>query len=110
MRIIFFAGGTLGHIMPCVTLIKEIKKQYPSSFIILVSTYKDDKYIVNLEVTKSIKDGSSNELETILYTGESNILADAFLNAKNSSDKYVYMEHVNILLVSKNLCNKGKPA
>ena len=26
MRIIFFAGGTLGHIMPCVTIIKEIKK------------------------------------------------------------------------------------
>lgn len=69
--------------------------------------YKDDKYIVNLEVTKSIKDGSSNELETILYTGESNILDEAFLNAKNSSDKFVYMEHVNILLVSKNLCNKG---
>ena len=46
MRIIFFAGGTLGHIMPCVTIIKEIKKQYPSAFIILVSTYKDDKYII----------------------------------------------------------------
>ena len=69
--------------------------------------YKDNKYIVNLEVTKSIKDGSSNKLETILYTGESNILSDAFLNAKNSSDKYVYMEHVNILLVSENLCNKS---
>lgn len=51
MRIIFFAGGTLGHIMPCVTLIKEIKKQYPSSFIILVSTYKDDKYIITKDTS-----------------------------------------------------------
>ena len=69
--------------------------------------YKDDKYIVSLEVTKSIKDGSSNEIETIVYTGENKVLADAFLEAKNSSDKYVYMEHVNILLVSESLCKKG---
>lgn len=69
--------------------------------------YKDNKYVVSLEVTKSVKDGSSNELETVLYTGEDKILADAFLEAKNSSDKYVYMEHVSILLVSRNLCNSG---
>lgn len=69
--------------------------------------YKDDKYIVSLEVTKSVKDGSSNELETTLYIGEDKILADAFLEAKNSSDKFVYMEHVNILLVSKDLCDSG---
>jgi len=69
--------------------------------------YKDDMYVVSLEVTKSIKDGSSNETETVVYTGENRILADAFLEAKNSSDKYVYMEHVNILLVSKSLAEKG---
>lgn len=69
--------------------------------------YKDNKYIVSLEVTKSVKDGSSNELETIIYTGDDRILANAFLEAKNSSDKFVYMEHVNILLVSKNLCESG---
>lgn len=69
--------------------------------------YKDNKYIVSLEVTKSIKDGSSNEIETVIYTGEDKILADAFLKAKNSSDKYVYTEHVNILLLSEELCKKG---
>lgn len=48
MRIICFAGGTLGHIMPCITLIKEVKKKYPSTYVILVATNKDEKY----EVTK----------------------------------------------------------
>lgn len=69
--------------------------------------YKDNKYIVSLEVTKSIKDGSSNEIETVLYTGEDRNISNAFLNAKNSSDKYVYMEHVNVLLVSEDLCKNG---
>ncbi len=69
--------------------------------------YKDNKYVVSLEITKSIKDGNANELETIIYTGDDSILANAFLEAKNQSDKYVYMEHVNILLLSKNLCYKG---
>ena len=69
--------------------------------------YKDSKYIVSLEVTKSVKDGSSNETETVVYNGENKILADAFLEAKNSSDKYVYTEHVNVLLVSKELSKKG---
>ena len=69
--------------------------------------YKDNEYIVSLEITKSIKDGSSNEIETVIYTGSNKVLADAFLEAKNMSDKYVYMEHVNVLLVSEELCNKG---
>ncbi len=69
--------------------------------------YKDNKYIVSLEVTKSIKSGSSNEMETVVYSGENKILADAFLEAKNSSDKYVYTEHVNVLLISKDLGKKG---
>ena len=69
--------------------------------------YKDKEYIVNLEVTKSIKDGSSNEIESVVYTGSNTILADAFLEAKNMSDKYVYMEHVNVLLLSTELSKNG---
>ena len=49
--------------------------------------YKDDMYVVSLEVTKSIKDGSSNEIETVIYSGSNKVLADAFLEAKNMSDK-----------------------
>lgn len=49
MRICLFTGGTLGHIMPCVVLIKEIKKRYKDTYIILVSTTKDKDY----EILKS---------------------------------------------------------
>lgn len=46
MRIVCFTGGTLGHIMPCVVLIREIKKRYPTSYIIVVATSKDSSYEV----------------------------------------------------------------
>ncbi len=49
MRVCLFTGGTLGHIMPCVVLIKEIKKRYKDTYIILVSTTKDKDY----EILKS---------------------------------------------------------
>lgn len=65
--------------------------------------YQDNEYEVSLEVTKSIKEGSSQKLETIIYTGKDKFIAEAFLKAKNMSDKYVYTEHVNVLLVSKKL-------
>lgn len=46
LKIICFTGGTLGHIMPCVTLIKEIKKRYIESYIVVVATSKDIGYEV----------------------------------------------------------------
>lgn len=49
MKIVCFTGGTLGHIMPCVTLIKEIKKRYKNVDIIVFATTKDTSY----EVLKS---------------------------------------------------------
>ena len=44
LKIICFTGGTLGHIMPCVTLIKEMKKRYIESYIVVVATSKDIGY------------------------------------------------------------------
>ena len=41
---IFFTGGTLGHIVPCVTLIKEIKKRYKNIYVMVVATNKDKEY------------------------------------------------------------------
>ena len=50
MKIICFTGGTLGHIMPCVMLIKEIKNRYKNNRIIVVSTTKDKSYeILNIK-------------------------------------------------------------
>ena len=51
MKIVCFTGGTLGHIMPCVILIKEIKKRYDDVQVIVCATSKDISY----EVLKSEK-------------------------------------------------------
>lgn len=51
MKIVCFTGGTLGHIMPCVILIKEIKKRYNDVQVIVCATSKDISY----EVLKSEK-------------------------------------------------------
>ena len=51
MKIVCFTGGTLGHIMPCVILIKEIKKRYNDVQVIVCATSKDTSY----EVLKSEK-------------------------------------------------------
>lgn len=69
--------------------------------------YKDGKYIVNLEITKSSKDDSSTAIDTYLVSGENQNIAQAFLEAKNRSDKLVYMKHVEILILSEDLCKKG---
>lgn len=69
--------------------------------------YKDGEYSVSLEITKSTKDGTSAEIETYLVTGEADNIADAFTTAKNRSDKLVYMEHVEVLVLSKELCERG---
>lgn len=69
--------------------------------------YIDGKYVVDLEITKSSNDNNSTEIKTHLVSGESENIADAFTNAKNKSDKMVYMEHVEVLILSKTLCEKG---
>lgn len=46
MKLVCFTGGTLGHIMPCIMLIKEIKKRYQDVSIIVCVTVKDKSYDV----------------------------------------------------------------
>ena len=69
--------------------------------------YVDDNYIVNLEITKSSKDGSSTEIETKIFSGKNKNIVEAFTEAKNMSDKAVYMEHVELLILGKGLAEKG---
>lgn len=57
MKMIFFTGGTLGHIMPCVMLIKEIKKRYKDIYIFVAATIKDKNY----EILKT------KEIDEIIY-------------------------------------------
>ena len=44
MKLIVFAGGTLGHISPAVELIKLIKNKYQNIYIMLVATKKDKNF------------------------------------------------------------------
>ena len=69
--------------------------------------YVDNKYQVSFEVTESSKDGSSTEIQTKLVTGSHSNISDAFNEAMNKTDKEVYLEHVELLVVSKSLAEYG---
>lgn len=67
----------------------------------------DDEYIVSLEITKSSKDGSSTEIETNVVTGNDSNISNAFNKAMNMTDKEVYLEHVELLIISTELAEYG---
>lgn len=69
--------------------------------------YVDNEYQVSFEVTESSKDGSSTEIQTKLVTGSHSNISDAFNEAMNKTDKEVYLEHVELLVVSKSLAEYG---
>ena len=43
-RIIFACGGTLGHIMPAITMAHMIKEESEKTEIVFIMTSKDEKY------------------------------------------------------------------
>lgn len=69
--------------------------------------YVDNEYQVSFEVTESSKDGSSTEIQTKLVTGSHSNISDAFNEAMNKTDKEVYLEHVELLVVGKSLAEYG---
>lgn len=69
--------------------------------------YKDDEYIVTLEMIKSSKDESGNSITTNTITEKDKILANAFNKVINNSSKKAYFKHVDLLLLSKSVAKKG---
>lgn len=69
--------------------------------------YEDDKYKVMLEVVKSNKGKDGNEISNEILSGNGKNISKAFNNAISKSSKEVYLGHVSLLVVSKDLCNKG---
>lgn len=69
--------------------------------------YVDNEYQVSLEITNSSKDGSSTEVETVIVTGKDENISEAFNKSKNMSDKDVYLEHIELLVISEELATKG---
>lgn len=67
----------------------------------------DNEYIVSLEITRSSKDGSSTEIESNVVTGSDSNISNAFNKAMNMTDKEVYLEHVELLIISTELAEYG---
>ena len=91
MRIICFTGGTLGHIMPCVTLIKEIKKRYQECYIVVVSTNKDSDYEV-------LKIKEINQIYFVKSSKASLNIKDQIINLKAFQEikKIIKKENIKI--------------
>lgn len=69
--------------------------------------YKDDKYLVSLEVITSSKEGTSSKIKTYVITGKDENIVTAFNNAMNKANKKVYMQHVKGLILGKEVCVHG---
>ncbi|MGN1372003.1 MAG: Ger(x)C family spore germination C-terminal domain-containing protein [Candidatus Coprovivens sp.] len=69
--------------------------------------YVDNQYKVIFEITESKKDGSSTEISTSIVVGSDSNISKAFDIAKNKTDKDVYLEHIELLVISKSLGKHG---
>ena len=69
--------------------------------------YKDDQYVVNLEVIETVKEGSSTKLSSKLIHGSDSVITEAFNKAMKNTNKKVYMEHVKLLVFSENMAKEG---
>lgn len=69
--------------------------------------YKDDEYVVSLEMVKSSKEQSSNNISTNVITAKDSVFANALNNAINNSGKKAYFKHVDLIIISEELAKKG---
>jgi len=69
--------------------------------------YGNLEYEVSLEIVKAVSSEGSNEIDKEMVTGKGENLDEAFLNAKEKCDKEVFLEHVHLLVLSKELAMKG---
>lgn len=69
--------------------------------------YKDDKYLVSLEITKSSKESTSSKIETFVATGKDENIITAFDKAITKANKKVYMQHIKALILGESICKEG---
>lgn len=69
--------------------------------------YQDNKYVVDLEINNSIKQNGDSLVATEIIEGINNNLALAYNEATQNSNKLLYAEHVNLLLLSEEVAKKG---
>ena len=66
--------------------------------------YKDNKYYVSAEI---ISLDNEKELEKEFITGSGKNISEAFYDIKKNSSKEIFLEHVDILCLSKNVSDNG---
>lgn len=69
--------------------------------------YKDNNYIVKLEVVKSKKGKDGNEIKTEVLEASDEVLAQAFYKATKMSSNETYLGHVSLLVLSEELARNG---
>ncbi len=69
--------------------------------------YKDDEYVVNLEMVTSSKSDQSNSIKTNIISASDKEFADAINKATNNSGKKAYFKHVDLIIISEELAKKG---
>ena len=69
--------------------------------------YKENNYIVKLEVVKSKKGKDGNEIKTEVLEASDEVLAQAFYKATKRSSNEVYLGHVSLLVLSEELARNG---
>lgn len=69
--------------------------------------YKENNYIVKLEVVKSKKGKDGNEIKTEVLEASDEVLAQAFYKATKRSSNETYLGHVSLLVLSEELARNG---
>lgn len=71
---------------------------------------KDDKYEVSILIANSKKNEASageNKSQTIVYSGIGNNIAEALKEIDLLSPKQIYIEHLSIIVISKEVASEG---
>ncbi len=69
--------------------------------------FKDEEYIVSLEMVESSKGESSSQITTNVITAKDTIFANALNKAVNNSSKKAYFKHVDLVIISEEAAKNG---
>lgn len=69
--------------------------------------FKDEEYVVSLEMVESSKDESGTQIKSHVITAKDTIFTNALNKAVNNSNKEVYFKHVDLVILGEELARHG---
>lgn len=69
--------------------------------------FKDDEYVVSLEMVESSKGDNSSDITTKVITAKDSIFANALNKAINNSSKKAYFKHVDLIIIGEEAARNG---